>query len=151
MNKVILMGNLGSNPELRQTEKSSVVNFNMATTEKWKDKDGAKQEHTEWHRIVVWGANAKHCAEYLQKGSRCLVEGKMKTRKWQDKKGEDRYTTEVVANNVEFIGNRQDKTDTAQPDQMQRRANTEEQPKSDDPQGMFDDPNGFGDEKGIPY
>ena len=97
MNKVILTGNLGADPEVRYTQSGiPVATFSVATTERWKDKDGNKQESTEWHRVVVWNRLAEIAGEYLSKGSKVLVEGKMVTRKWQDQGGNDRYTTEVV-------------------------------------------------------
>ena len=105
MNKVILLGHLGHDPELKNTQNgNSVANFSLATTERWMDKAGAKQEKTEWHRIVVWGTQATNCAKYLAKGSQALVEGKLQTRTWEDKDGTKRYTTEVVAQNVRFLG-----------------------------------------------
>lgn len=97
MNKVILTGNLGADPEVRYTQSGiPVATFSVATTERWKDKDGNKHEVTEWHRVVVWNRLAEIAGEYLSKGSKVLVEGKSITRKWQDQGGNDRYTTEVV-------------------------------------------------------
>lgn len=97
MNKVILTGNLGADPEVRYTQNgTAVATFSVATTERWKDKDGNKQESTEWHRIVVWNRLAEIAGEYLTKGAKVLVEGKLITRKWQDQEGNNRYTTEVV-------------------------------------------------------
>ena len=97
INKAILIGNLGADPELRYTQSGTpVASFRIATTERWKDKDGNQQEQTEWHNIVAWSRLAEICGEYLNKGSRVYIEGKLQTRKWQDKSGQDRYTTEVV-------------------------------------------------------
>ncbi len=99
LNKVQLIGNLGNDPEVRTLESGArVVNFSIATSESWKDKNsGEKKEHTEWHRIVIWNDGLGKIAEqYLKKGSKCFVEGQMQTRKWQDKDGVDRYSTEVV-------------------------------------------------------
>ena len=105
MNLVILEGYLAAAPELRRTPSGvSVCNFRMATSENWTDKQGAKQERTEWHRIVVWGKNADNCAEYLAKGRQVLLEGKLQTRQWDDRDGNKRYTTEVVAQQVKFLG-----------------------------------------------
>jgi len=105
VNKVILMGHLGDTPKVNSNVgNTSVANFSLATNEKWTDKQGQKQERTEWHRIVVWGALATICGEYLSKGSQVYLEGKIETRKWQDKEGATRYTTEVKANNIQFIG-----------------------------------------------
>jgi single-strand DNA-binding protein len=107
VNKVILIGNLGRDPELRYTQGGQgVANFTLATNERWKDKDGQNQERTEWHRIVVWGKQAENCAQYLQKGRSCYVEGRLQTREWEDKEGNKRQTTEIVAQNVTFLGGR---------------------------------------------
>lgn len=105
VNKVILIGNLGADPEKRVTGTGqSVTNFNIATTDRWTDKGGQKQERTEWHRIVVWGAQAENCAQYLAKGRQVYIEGRLQTRQWDDKEGNKRYTTEVVAQRVQFLG-----------------------------------------------
>jgi single-strand DNA-binding protein len=107
VNKVILVGNLGRDPELRYTQGGSpVANFTLATNERWRDKDGNNQERTEWHRIVVWGRSAENCAQYLQKGSSVFVEGRLQTREWEDKDGNKRQTTEVNALSVQFLGGR---------------------------------------------
>lgn len=104
INKVILIGNLGADPEVRYTQNGkAVANFNVATSERWKGQDGQMQEQTEWHRIVVWDKLAEICKEYLHKGSKVYLEGKIKTSKWQNKEGTDQYTTEIVANNVQFL------------------------------------------------
>jgi single-strand DNA-binding protein len=104
INKVILIGNLGADPEIRYTQSGTpVVNFTIATTERWKDKEGQQQEQTEWHRIVAWRRLAEICGEYLSKGSRVYIEGKLQTRKWQDQSGNDRYTTEVIANEMKML------------------------------------------------
>jgi single-strand DNA-binding protein len=107
VNKVILVGNLGADPEVRFTPGGqAVAKFSIATGESWKDKNGQKQERTEWHRIVVWGKLAELCGEYLAKGRQCYVEGRLQTREWTDKEGKKNYTTEVVAQNVTFLGGR---------------------------------------------
>jgi len=107
VNKVILVGNLGRDPELRYTQGgSAVANFTLATNERWRDKDGNNQERTEWHRIVVWGRSAENCAQYLQKGSPVFVEGRLQTRDWEDKEGNKRSTTEINAMSVQFLGGR---------------------------------------------
>lgn len=107
VNKVIILGRLGSDPELRQTSGgASVANFSLATTEKWTDKSGEKKSHTEWHRIVVWGKLADVCSTFLRKGKQAYVEGKLQTREWQDKDGQTKYTTEIVASSVQFVGDR---------------------------------------------
>ena len=105
VNKVILIGNLGADPEVRFTPGGqAVANFRIATSESWTDKNGQKQERTEWHRIVVWGKLAELCGEYLKKGRQCFLEGRLQTREWQDKEGQKHYTTEVVASGVTFLG-----------------------------------------------
>ena len=97
------MGNLGTDPELRYTQSQSpVVTLSVATTENWV-KDGQRQENTEWHRIIVWNRQAENCAKYLSKGRSVLVEGKIQTRAWDDRNGQKRYTTEIVASNVQFM------------------------------------------------
>ena len=107
VNKVILIGNLGRDPELRYTQGGqAVANFTLATNERFSSKDGEKQERTEWHRIVVWGKLGELCGEYLAKGRQCFVEGRLQTREWTDKENRKQYTTEVVANNVVFLGGR---------------------------------------------
>jgi len=107
VNKVILIGNLGRDPELRYTQGgSAVTNFTLATNERWRDKDGNNQERTEWHRVVVWGRSAENCAQYLQKGRSVYVEGRLQTREWEDKEGNKRQTTEVNALTVQFLGGR---------------------------------------------
>ncbi len=105
VNKVILVGRLGADPELKTLSSGqSVANFNIATSENWVDRDGAKQERTEWHRIVVWGKLAEVCRQHLGKGRQVYVEGKLQTRSWEDQQGQKRYTTEVTASTVQFLG-----------------------------------------------
>ena len=105
VNKVILLGRLGQDPELKYTPGGSpVCNFSLATTESWTDKSGQKQEKTEWHRVVVWGKLAELCNQYLAKGLQAFLEGRLQTRSWDDKDGNKRYTTEILASTVQFIG-----------------------------------------------
>ncbi len=105
VNKVILVGSLGQNPEVKYTPSGqAVANFSVATNESWTDKQGQKQEKTEWHRVVVWGKLAELCAQYLSKGRQCYLEGRLQTRQWQDKDGQTKYTTEVQAQTVQFLG-----------------------------------------------
>jgi single-strand DNA-binding protein len=106
VNKVILVGNLGKKPELRYTPGGqAVANFTLATNERFGGKDGQPaQERTEWHRIVVWGRTAENCGQYLDKGRQVYIEGRLQTREWQDKEGQKRQTTEVVATTVQFLG-----------------------------------------------
>ena len=108
VNKVILIGNLGRDPETRyMPDGGAITNISIATTENWKDKNGDKQEKTEWHRVAFFGKLAEIAGEYLKKGSQVYVEGRLQTRKWQDKDGQDKYTTEIVANAMQMLGSRQ--------------------------------------------
>ena len=114
VNKVILVGNLGANPEMRFTQGGqAVANLRLATTERWTDKNGQKQEATEWHRVVVWGKQAEIVGQYLTKGRQVYVEGSIRTRQWQDQQGQKRYTTEIVARNVQMLGGRGERTEEA--------------------------------------
>lgn len=108
INKVIIIGNLGSNPEVRYTPNgSAVANVSVATSSAWKDKQsGEQQERTEWHRVIFFNRLAEIVGEYLQKGSKIYIEGSLKTRKWQDKNGIDRFTTEIIANEMQMLDNR---------------------------------------------
>jgi single-strand DNA-binding protein len=108
VNKVILVGNLGQDPESRTTPGgSTVTNIRIATTDSWTDKQsGEKKEQTEWHTVVMWNRLGEIAAEYLRKGSQVYIEGKLQTRKWQDKEGKDRYSTEVVASDMQMLGGR---------------------------------------------
>jgi len=110
VNKVILIGNLGADPETRYTPNgNAVTNIRLATSEIWNDKQtGQRQERTEWHRIVCFGKLAEICQQYLHKGSQVYIEGSLRTNKWQDKEGVDRYTTEVIAGEMHMIGSRSD-------------------------------------------
>lgn len=109
VNKVILVGHLGKDPEVRYSPNGgAVANITLATSESWKDKaSGEKQERTEWHRVVFFGRLAEIAGEYLKKGAQIYVEGRLQTRKWQDKEGKDRYTTEIVAGEMQMLGSRE--------------------------------------------
>jgi single-strand DNA-binding protein len=108
VNKVILVGNLGRDPEVRfMPNGEAVCNFSIATTDSWKDKSGQKQERTEWHNIVMYRKLAEIAGEYLKKGRPVYVEGRLQTRKWQTKEGQDRYTTEIVADQMQMLGGRE--------------------------------------------
>ena len=109
VNKVILVGNLGQKPEMRYTQtNTAVATLSIATSESWKDKEsGEQREKTEWHRVVFFGKLAEIAEQYLDKGSQLYVEGKLQTRKWQDKEGNDRYTTEILGNEMNMLGGRQ--------------------------------------------
>ena len=126
INKAIIVGTLGQDPEVRHSAKgNAVASLSVATSEQWKDKQGQKQESTEWHRVVIFGKLAEIAGQYLTKGSQVYLEGKLKTRKWQDKQGQDRYTTEVVVDGFGGVmqmlggGNKQSQQ---QPDKPQQQA-----------------------------
>jgi single-strand DNA-binding protein len=122
VNKVILIGNLGADPELKQTPSGQAVcNLSLATSETFKDKSGAKQERVEWHRVTVWGKTAENCAKYLEKGRSVYVEGRLQTRSWDDKDGKKRYSTDIVASDVKFLG-----SGGSRNGQPQSRAETED-------------------------
>ena len=107
INKAILVGNLGADPEVRYTQSgAAVANFTVATTEKWKGSDGQMQEQTEWHRIVAFARLGEICGEYLSKGSKVYIEGRIQTRKWKDRDSNDRYTTEIVAREMKMLDSR---------------------------------------------
>lgn len=104
LNKAMVIGRLGKDPELKYTQSGTAVcTMSLATDESYKDKQGNRVDQTEWHRIVVWDKQAENCAQYLAKGRLVYVEGKLQTRKWQDQQGQDRYTTEIVAQRVQFL------------------------------------------------
>ena len=121
INKVILIGNLGQKPEVRYTQtNTAVATLGLATSESWKDKEsGEMREKTEWHRVVFFGKLAEICEQYLDKGSQIYVEGKLQTRKWQDKEGNDRYTTEIQGLSMNMLGGRQSSGDGGAYDQSQ--------------------------------
>jgi single-strand DNA-binding protein len=127
VNKAILIGNLGADPEARYTQGGqAVTNFRIATSERWNDKSGQQQERTEWHRIVTFGKLAETCRDYLSKGRQVYVEGRIQTRSWDDKDGNKRYTTEIVAQTVRFLGQRGDR------DSQSRSADSSPPPYGDD-------------------
>ncbi|MHB1675924.1 MAG: single-stranded DNA-binding protein [Sulfuriferula sp.] len=107
VNKVILIGNIGKDPEIRYMPSGdAMVNLTLATTDNWKDKNGEKQERTEWHRVAIFGKLAEIAGEYLKKGSQVYFEGSLKTRKWTNKEGHDQYTTEIIADKMQMLGGR---------------------------------------------
>ena len=115
INKVILVGNLGTDPELRATTNGTpVAELRVATSRFWFNKNNEKQEETQWHRVVVWGKQAQSCKEYLDKGRQVYVEGRLQTRKWEDKEGNTRFTTEIVAENVRFLGGGRSRSTTTE-------------------------------------
>ena len=109
VNKVILSGHLGADPDMRYTPSGAgVCELRLATSESWKDKNGQRQERTEWHRVVVWGKTAEICAKYLAKGRQVFIEGRIQTRSYDDKEGQKRYITEIIANDVQFLSSGRD-------------------------------------------
>ena len=144
VNKVILVGNLGRDPETRYNpEGGAITNISVATTDTWKDKaSGEKQERTEWHRIVFFNRLAEIAGEYLKKGSQVYVEGSLRTRKWQDKEGKERYTTEIVADRMQMLGSRQGAGDTSgreRSGEAKEPAVAGEGKAAKQPAGKFDD------------
>jgi len=132
INKVILIGNLGADPELRYTSSGTpVASLRVATTRRWNEKDGGKKEETEWHRVTVWGKTAEICKEYLAKGRQVYIEGRLQTRSYDDKQGQKRYATDVVAEQVKFLGGKRD-------------GGANEGQQRDEP------PAGFGDDSDLP-
>jgi len=118
INKAILIGNLGKDPELRYTPSGqAVASFSIATTRKWRDKEGQSQEQTEWHNIIVWGKQAENANEYLQKGRSVYIEGRIQNRSYEDKDGNKRYISEVVAQTVQSLGSKGDKSNATEQSQ----------------------------------
>lgn len=114
VNKAILIGNLGNDPELNRTSSgTAVVNLSIATHRKWTGRDGSTQEETQWHRVVVWGTSAERCHQYLRKGSKVFIEGRLSTSSWTDRDGVDRRRTEIVARRVQFLDRRAVRDDVA--------------------------------------
>ena len=139
VNKVILIGNLGADPETRYLPSGdAVTNIRIATTDVWKDKSGEKQEHTEWHRINLFGKLAEIAGEYLKKGAPVYIEGRIKTRKWQDKEGQDRYSTEIVADRMQLLGSRPEGQQRSREPAAAAATATEKPAKRGDP-GGFDE------------
>lgn len=139
VNKVIIIGRLGNDPEMRQMPNGdAVANISVATSEVWNDKQtGERREVTEWHRIVLFRRNAEVAGQYLKKGSQVYVEGKLKTRKWQDQNGQERYTTEIQADVLTMLGGRDDSGNATQHPQSKPQAKAP--PKSEPPMDNFDD------------
>ena len=139
VNKVILIGRLGKDPETRyMTSGEAVTNATLATSENWKDKSGEKQEKTEWHNLVFYRRLAEIAGEYLKKGSQIFVEGKLQTRKWQDKEGKDRYTTEIVVNEMTMLGGKRDVAETGHAEETEQAKPTKPA-RPTRPTGSFDD------------
>lgn len=115
VNKVIIVGRLGKDPEVRQVGNGgTVATITVATSENWVDKEGAKQERTEWHRVVAWGKLAEICGRHLSKGRQVYVEGRLQTRSWEDQQGQKKYSTEIVASTVQFLGAAGERTDSSE-------------------------------------
>lgn len=131
MNRVDLIGNVGSEgATVRYTPNgTAVANMSIATNEKWTDRDGQKQERVEWHRVVVWGKLGEVCGEYLSKGRQVFVSGSLRTRKWEDRDGNTRYTTEIHAREVKFLGSRGESNNVTQ--NTQQHENTESAPEAE--------------------
>lgn len=136
INKVILVGNLGQDPEVRfMPNGNAVTNFTVATSESWKDKQsGEQKEKTEWHRLVCYGKLAEICSEYLKKGSKIYIEGRLQTRKWQNQQGQDQYTTEIVFDDMQMLDSRNDGQ------QNQQGYKEQQNPTYQQPQQGFDQP-----------
>ncbi|MDX5979573.1 single-stranded DNA-binding protein [Vreelandella alkaliphila] len=152
INKVILIGNLGQDPEVRFTPSgAAVANLNIATSDSWTDRQsGERQERTEWHRVVLFNKTAEIAQQYLKKGAKVYIEGRLQTRKWQDQNGQDRYSTEIVANDMQmldsrggdFQGGQQGGHGGQPPQQNQQRSHQQSAPSSPPPQqGKAPDPN----------
>ena len=112
VNKVILLGRLGKDPELKQVNETALAKFSLATSEEWKDKDGEKQERTEWHNCNAWGKQAEVICKYVSKGQQLYVEGSLETRSWETDSGEKRYATDIKVYKFEFIGGKKEETDS---------------------------------------
>lgn len=140
VNKVILIGNLGQDPEIRYMQNGkAVANMSIATSESWNDQQGQKQEKTEWHRITAYDKLAEIIGEYVKKGSKIYVEGKLQTRKWQDQQGQDKYTTEVIINQMQMLDGKKDSGNGGgqqqpQPAQRQQPQQQYQQPAPQQPQ-----------------
>lgn len=132
VNKAILIGNLGKDPELKFLPSGQpVANFSIATSEKWKDKStGETKEQTEWHNIIMFGKLAEIAGQYLKKGSSVFIEGRLQTRKWQDKTGQDRYTTEIIANEMKMLGSRGDQSGSQPAQQPRSQSNQDARNKA---------------------
>ncbi|MFQ5753740.1 MAG: single-stranded DNA-binding protein [bacterium] len=129
VNKVILLGNLGQDPELRYTPSgAAVTTLSVATNEVWKDNDGNKQERTEWHRVVLWRKQAELAGEYLKKGSKIYIEGRLQTRSWEDKDGNKRYTTEIIGDTLTMLDS---KAESGQATEVQPPSDVQEPPPSE--------------------
>lgn len=139
VNKAIIVGNVGQDPEVRHSSNGNAIcNLSVATSESWKDKNtGEQQERTEWHRVVFYRRLAEIVGEYVRKGSQIYVEGRLQTRKWQDQSGQDRYTTEIVADQMQMLGGKRDDSQSGLPHRTQPRQ--ESAPQAQAAAGGFED------------
>ena len=141
VNKVILIGNLGQDPEIRYMQNGkAVANLSIATSESWNDQQGQKQEKTEWHRITAYDKLAEIIGEYVKKGSKIYVEGKLQTRKWQDQQGQDKYTTEVIINQMQMLDGKKDGGNSGQSSQPARPQSTPQRPPQQPSQPQYNEP-----------
>ena len=150
INKVILVGNLGGDPEIKKTASDqSITLFNLATSKTWVNREGQRQESTDWHRIVVWGKLAETCATYLNKGRQVYIEGRIQTRSWEDEKGQKRYTTEVIANQVLFLGSAQQNAATEGVSQQANKPAAARSPQQDS--STYQNEPNFSKEPEVPF
>lgn len=141
VNKVILLGNVGQEPDIRFTPSgAAVANLSIATSESWKDQQGQQQEKTEWHRVVIFGKLAEVCQQYVHKGDKLYIEGKLQTRKWQDKQGQDRYTTEIVVDGfggvMQMCNSKHSGQQPRQQYQQPQQQGYQQAPRQQPPQGQ---------------
>lgn len=149
VNKVILVGNLGKDPEVRYTPSgTAVASFSMATTERYKDRDGNQQEKTEWHNIIAWRQLAEICGKFLHKGKQVYIEGKLTTRSYDDRDGNKRYVTEIVADQMQMLGSKDDGQRTTQPAQQQP---TRQERPAQQSGGGFNTQDSFNPDDEIPF
>ena len=142
VNRVIIIGHLGNDPEIHTMPNGEMIaNISVATSESWTDKNtGEKKTQTEWHRIVLYRRLAEIAGQYLTKGSQVYIEGRLKTRKWQDSNGQDRYTTEIQGDNLQMLGGRQDAAQNQPPKQQDKQQKAQSKPQqSEPPMDAFDD------------
>ncbi len=146
INKAIIVGNLGRDPEIRYTQSNTpVATFSVATTDQWTDKNGERQERTEWHRIVAWARLAEICEKYLHKGKQVYIEGRLQTREWEDQNGQKRYTTEIVARDMQMLGRpgdgpQRESQGQSQPQQQQQQQQQQPASKANQAQSGGNDP-----------
>jgi single-strand DNA-binding protein len=148
INKVILIGNLGNDPEVRFTQQGTcVATLSIATSERWKGKTGEMEERTEWHRVVLWNRLAELARDYLAKGRSVYIEGKLQTRKWEDNQGQTKYTTEVVGQTMQFIGSKSDSTGSGGGYNQSPSSGS----KASNQSSNNDEPPPFGEDDDIPF